>query len=171
MSQTSTILGLDPGSRRAGFAWVRFDGSRVVGLEVGAWTVGAQRDRARALSRLMESVEQWLSDHPADVAAVEGLFHHRNVRSALVLAESRGVLLAALGRHGVPVVEYSPAAIKKTICGSGKAAKEQVRRALALTVSGLTSLETDGLPWDATDALAAAVCHHTHASFQRRAVR
>ena len=159
----SGVLGLDPGSKHAGYALAFFRGEEVVDLELGRWSVPARLGRAEGLAWLLDHCQEWLAIHRPVVAAVETPFHHRNARSVLVLAEARGVLLASLGRAGVAVHEYSPAVVKKTICGAGGADKEQVRRALAMTVRGLRRFAIDSAPLDATDALALAVTHHVHA--------
>lgn len=162
------VLGLDPGSRVAGYALVTFAGGRVQELEFGTWDVGAAGSRARSLGALLAAIENWLRERRPDVAAVESPFMHRNARSALALAEARGVLLAALGAAGVDVSEYSPAAVKKTICGDGSADKERVRSLLARSVPGLDRFPIGGAGLDATDALAVAVCHFVHARFDSR---
>jgi crossover junction endodeoxyribonuclease RuvC len=104
-----------------------------------------------------EVVRAW---HP-DAAAVEAPFHGASARAALQLAHARGVILAALAAQNVPVVEYSPAVIKKTVAGNGRAEKlqvqEMVRHALGRQAPTLTS--------DLADALAAALCHLAHARF------
>lgn len=157
------ILGLDPGSQKTGYALAEFAGGEVLHLELGIFKMDrTSAGRAQSLGRLATEVELWLKEKSPEVAAVESLFQHRNVRSALVLAEARGVLLAALGRGGIPVFEYSPATVKKTVCGFGGAEKEQVRRALLQTVPGLRDAGLEMFPLDATDALALAVCHYTY---------
>jgi len=162
------ILGIDPGSRVAGWALVEVDRGRVTALELGAWKVPGGRDRARSLGELASRAEAFLAGRDPEVAAVESLFHHRNARSVLVLAEARGVLLSVLGRLGIPVREYAPAEIKQTICGNGNATKDQVRRVLPRTFPGLARFPLDGVPDDATDALAAALTHAVRARFESR---
>lgn len=158
----TTILGLDPGSRCAGYALATIEGRRVVEVQLGSWRVSPATERASALAQLRQDSLEWISAHKPDVAVVESLFHHRNVRSALVLAQVRGVLLSVIGELSVPLFEYAPATIKQTICGNGSAGKQQVRICLERTVPGLGSGRLDKAPVDATDALAAAICHHTH---------
>ncbi|MBP7146171.1 MAG: crossover junction endodeoxyribonuclease RuvC [Acidobacteria bacterium] len=160
------VLGLDPGSRCCGFAWAEFQSGQVAELELGSWILAAETRRERALALLAEQSETWIRARVTDVAVVESLFQHRNARSALVLAEARGVLLSVLGRIGVPLVEYPPATIKKTICGFGGAGKEQVRDALMRTVPGLARFDIARSGLDATDALAAAVCHHARCRYE-----
>lgn len=163
MERKSQILGVDPGSRTTGFAMASFDrGGRLLTLEIGSWEAGRIRDRSAALAALHQQAAEWLERYRPDVAAVEGMFHHRNTRSAFVLAEARGALLAALGSAGIPVVEYSPATVKRTVSGQGGAAKEQVLRAMLRTIAGLDAAALTGKGLDATDALAVAVCHHAH---------
>ncbi|MCE5247307.1 MAG: crossover junction endodeoxyribonuclease RuvC [Candidatus Polarisedimenticolia bacterium] len=156
------VLGVDPGSQRTGFALAVFRGDEVVGLELGVWRVPEGLGRADGLGFLARAMDDFLEGREVDVAAVETPFTKINVRSALVLAEARGALLATLGRRGVPVAEYPPATVKKTICGAGAAEKEQVRRVMLLTVRGLRRFDLSSAGLDATDALALAVTHQAH---------
>lgn len=162
MSVNQTILGVDPGSRRAGFSWVRCERGRIVDLQLGTWDVPARGDSSQRLALLWQQADQFLSQNPIDVAIVESMFHHRNVRSALTLAQARGVLIAAIGQRGIPLVEYPPATIKKSVCGHGAADKAQVRRCLGMTVPGVSRQAIQDAAEDATDALAAVVCHLSH---------
>ncbi len=120
--------------------------------------------RLAALERRFEAV---LERSRPDVAAVESPFHGVNARSALQLAHSRGVLLAVLGRMGIAVEEYTPATIKKTVTGSGRADKEQVRS----MVQALLAVRLEGNSTDLSDALAAAYCHLAHGSLKAAVLR
>lgn len=159
------ILGVDPGSQRTGFALAVFRGEDVVELDIGTWQVGGKLSREASLARLGDLAAERIATQKPDVAVVESLFHHKNARSLLVLAEARGVLLSVLGRLGVPVIEYPPATVKKTICGIGNADKDQVRRALLMTVPGVRRFNVEAEGLDATDALALAVTHHVRERF------
>jgi len=110
------------------------------------------------LARIVDAVS------PSD-AAVEAPFHGANARSALQLAHARGVILCVLAEAGVPPVEYSPATVKKTVTGSGRADKDQVRT----MVARLTGIPETSLRHDVADAIAIALCHQSHVRF--RAVR
>jgi len=160
------ILGIDPGSRQTGYALATFHGRRVLRVELGVWSMVKSGDRSVSLADLARQAESFLACHSPGVAVVESLFHHKNVRSALVLSEARGVLLAVFGKLGIPVAEYSPAVVKKTVSGNGRADKTEVRRALTRTVPGIPAKSLEGLPEDATDALAMAVCHRVHETFE-----
>jgi crossover junction endodeoxyribonuclease RuvC len=163
----TVILGLDPGSIRSGYAVVGFERDRVISLHLGVWTVPIGQPRAASLAWLRGRLDECLTKHRCDAAAVETPFQHRNARSALVLAEARGALLSGLGAAEVPVFEYPPAMVKKTICGSGAAEKTQLRRVLGRTVPGLSAYRIDDAPLDATDALALAVAHFAHSRVDR----
>lgn len=103
-------------------------------------------------------VARWLGEVvdelSPDALAVEDVFNHINPRSALALAQARGVVLAVAGLRGLPVFSYAPAVIKKTVTGRGRASKDQV----ALMVQALVGLRTPPRS-DAADALAVAITH------------
>jgi crossover junction endodeoxyribonuclease RuvC len=135
------ILGLDPGNR---YACVTH----------GTISPPARLDLAGRLLAIVERVDEVLVATAPDGVVVEQAFYHESVRSTLVLGHVRGALLVAAARRGVAIAEYSPREIKMSVVGRGSASKEQVsfmvRRMLAL----------DGaVAEDASDALAAAVCH------------
>lgn len=98
-----------------------------------------------------------------EAVAVEGVFSHRNARSALVLGHARGVVLLNAARAGVPVFEYAPAEVKRAIGASGRAEKEQIVR-LVKSYLGVVSVQRA----DAADALALAVCHLNRSRFTAR---
>lgn len=94
---------------------------------------------------------------PSD-SAVESPFHGTNPRSALQLAHARGVILSVLSEAGVSPTEYSPATVKKTVCGNGRADKDQVRT----MVARLTGVRKASLNHDVADAIAVALCHQAY---------
>lgn len=106
------------------------------------------------LSSLDRELGALIDETAPDVACLESLFGGKNVRSLIVLAQARGVILCALARRGLEVVEYAPAEIKAALTGNGRAPKDQVERMVRL-VLGLAS---ERLSADASDALATAVC-------------
>jgi len=162
------ILGVDPGSRAAGWAIVSFEGPpRLVAAGVlRPSTATPFADRLLALhDGLLEIASR---ERPAE-AAVEKVFSGVNPQSLITLGEARGVLLLALARAGVPVHEVTPAEIKKTVTGTGQADKEQVRR----MVLALLGAPAGGgrLALDAADAAAAALTHGFRTAAGRRAER
>ena len=107
-----------------------------------------------------------IRDCAPECVAIENLFHATNVRSALLLGHARGVAMLAAVEAGLPVVEYTPAEIKRAVVGYGRAEKAQVQRMMKL----LLGLDRVPSPHDAADALAVAICH-LHSGFgpaQRR---
>jgi crossover junction endodeoxyribonuclease RuvC len=107
------------------------------------------------LAELQREFERLIRQLEPTSAAVEAPFHGINARSALQLAHARGVILAALARAGVEISEYTPATVKKSVAGSGKADKLEVSR----TTVWILGSEASGQPADVTDALAVALCH------------
>lgn len=148
------ILGLDPGSRNTGFGLVHRQGSRLEAVDFGRLSPAPERDLAERLGEIALGLEALLDRHRPDCAVVEKVFHGANTRSLIVLAESRGALLATLGRRGVPVAELAPAEVKSAIAGYGRAEKPQVARMVRL----LLRLGDRPLAADAADALALALC-------------
>ena len=157
------VFGIDPGSQRTGFGCVESDGRRHRLVICGAIRVRTADAFAARLSTIYRELSAHLRDAAPDVVAVENLFHATNVRSALTLGHARGVAMLAAVEAGVPVVEYTPAEIKRAVVGYGRAEKPQVQRMIKL----LLGLAKAPSPHDAADALAVAICH-VHAAGQAR---
>jgi crossover junction endodeoxyribonuclease RuvC len=147
------VLGVDPGTRATGWALVVAEGNRSR-LERAGVVRPKGSDHALRLADLQQSFAALVGELAPDCAAVESSFSGRNPRSGLTLAESRGVLLAALGRAGVPVHPYSPAQVKSAMVGYGTADKQQV----AFMVVRLLGLDGPP-PSDAADAAGIALTH------------
>ncbi len=147
------ILGLDPGSRHTGFGWIE--------RRAGCWRLGASgsfsparnRSRAERLGELHQGILELIGNCQPLLVAVERPFVGVSARAALALAEARGAVLAALGAAGLPVLELTPAEVKLSVAGYGRAGKEQVGR----MVHQQLDLPQEGYSADALDALAIAV--------------
>jgi len=153
LTDNRRILGIDPGSRITGFGVVDFSGDNPTYVASGTVSSsdGEFPDRLR---QIFTSVGEIVTEYRPDVVAIESVFMHRNAGSALKLGHARSAALCATFEHDVEVVEYAPREIKQAIVGTGAASKEQVQH----MVIALLSLEaTPAL--DASDALAAALCH------------
>ena len=152
------VLGVDPGSQATGWALIVATGNRTH-LERCGIVRPKGPDHATRLADLDRRFTTLLTELNPDCAAVESGFSGRNPKSGLILAESRGVLLAALGRIEVPVHPYTPAQVKSAMVGHGTAEKKQV----AFMVVRLLGL-TETPPSDAADAAGVALTHvHSHA--------
>jgi crossover junction endodeoxyribonuclease RuvC len=146
------VLGLDPGSRRTGFAVIECRWSELTVLAHGCLDVAAETPAVR-LRRIHEGLQALVSLHQPAEVAIERVFVSRNADSALKLGQARGAALCAIP-PGIPVFEYAPRAVKLAVVGSGAAEKFQV----AHMVRALLKL-TERPGADAADALAVAVCH------------
>ena len=157
----SRILGIDPGSRLCGWGVVDCEGVQITHVDNGVVVLDAKQPLEARLGALLDAVEAVLSRHRPTVVAVEGVFQHRNPRSALILGQARGVVLAASARAGLTIHDYTPQQVKKAVCGSGRADKGQVQKMVSLRL-GLPDLPQE----DAADAVAVAICHAQSLAFR-----
>jgi crossover junction endodeoxyribonuclease RuvC len=149
------IFGIDPGSERTGYGCIEVNGSRQVLIICGSIAAPAGTTFPDKLKHIHTDLAALLDRYRPDCVAVENIFHARNVRSALKLGHARGIALLAASEAGLPVVEYTPAEIKRAVVGFGRAEKHQIQHMVKL----LLGLETPPSPHDAADALAVAICH------------
>ena len=149
------IFGIDPGSERTGYGCVETDGSRHHLISCGAISARAADAFPHRLARIHRDLTALLVECRPDCVAIENLFHANNVRSALMLGHARGVAMLAAVEAGCPVFEYTPAEIKRAVVGYGRAEKQQVAQMIKL----LLGLKRPPAPFDASDALAVAICH------------
>jgi crossover junction endodeoxyribonuclease RuvC len=157
------VLGIDPGTAVLGFGVVESGAGRQARLlECGTLTTPPREPLPFRLRVIHEGITALLVRHQPDAVAVESAFYGKNVRTAVVLSHARGVILLAAELCGVPVAEYSPAQVKKTIVGRGAALKPQV----GYMVAQLLRLKTAPQPADAADGVAVALCHLMNASRQ-----
>jgi crossover junction endodeoxyribonuclease RuvC len=154
-SVTVIVLGIDPGLANTGYGVVARRGGRLVALNGGVIKTAAGEPGERRLADIHAAVDALLDEHRPDAMALEELYFGQNVRTAFAVGQARGVALAAAGARGVPCAGYTPQQVKGAVCGSGRAAKDQVAR----MVRTLLALEHDPRPDHAADALAVAVCH------------
>ena len=159
------VLGLDPGLRRTGWGVIESAGNRLRHVGHGVVDTDAGASVAERLCTLHEGLAQVLARYAPDEAVVEESFVNRNADSTLKLGLARGVVLLAPALAGLPVHEYAANRIKKALVGAGHADKEQVALMVRHLLPGVGAA-----PADATDALAAAICHAhaagTHARWQ-----
>ena len=149
------VFGIDPGCERTGYGCVETDGSRHRIVMCGAISSPALASFPDKLHRIHSQLTRLLAEcRPASVA-IENLFYAVNARTALKLGHVRGVAMLAAVEAGLPVVEYTPAEIKRAVVGYGRAEKEQVQHMVKL----LLGMAAPPSPHDAADALAVAICH------------
>lgn len=153
----TVILGIDPGTNVLGYGVVRGSGRSNLRLEVlGVLELSKYRDHYLRLKVIYQRVQQLVEQFLPDEVAIEAPFFGKNVQSMLKLGRAQGVAIAAVVAREVPIFEYAPRKIKMAITGNGAASKEQVA-AMLRSILGERGFEQKHL--DATDGLAAAVCH------------
>ncbi len=147
------VIGIDPGLRRTGWGLVRSEGGRLSALGHGVIAAPAG-PLATRLAALYDALEAVIREAAPDAAAVEQTFVSRDAAGTLKLGQARAVALLVPARAGIPVAEYAPNAVKKTVVGVGHADKRQVEHMVRLLLPGAAPGSAD-----AADALAIAICH------------
>lgn len=155
MPQAQIILGIDPGTNIMGFGVIRVLGSKIETLDMGTVSMQKIKDPYQKMAYILEQMYVLLDKFMPDYMAIEAPFYGKNVQSMLKLGRAQGVAIAAALSRQVPVCEYAPRKVKLAITGRGAASKEQVAQLLQSSVH----FEQEPTSWDATDALAIAVCH------------
>lgn len=157
MQNTSKIiLGIDPGTVIMGYGLISITGTKISVIEMDVLKLPAANDPYHKLELIHRKVCELISVHKPESFAIEAPFFGKNVQSMLKLGRAQGVAIAAAMQSGLTVCEYSPKKIKQSITGNGNAGKEQVMKML----QQLLSFHDDPKYFDATDALAVAVCHY-----------
>lgn len=154
--KSKIILGIDPGTVVMGYGLIEINGSSIKLLEMDILKPGKVDDPYRKLQLIYNTVSGLIIKYKPDVFAIEAPFFGKNVQSMLKLGRAQGVAIAAAMRHGLDVTEYSPKKVKQSVTGNGNASKEQVLKML----QRLLNFKDDPKYFDASDALAVAVCHY-----------
>lgn len=157
------IIGIDPGTNLMGYGILRIYGPasrrKLEMVTMGVIRLNKFEDHYMRLHRIYERVLSLVEQYLPDEMAIEAPFFGKNVQSMLKLGRAQGVAIAAALARDVPIAEYEPRFIKMAITGNGGASKEQVREMLR-RILNIPDSSLEGLELDATDALAAALCHH-----------
>jgi crossover junction endodeoxyribonuclease RuvC len=154
VSAARRIIGVDPGLASSGWGALEYSGQRTRYLAHGCIETPASQNHAERLLAIYNEIRAVLDIWSPDEAAVEVLFFARNVKSAIPVAEARGVLCMALAQAGLLVREFTPNEIKKAVSGVSTADKRQVQEMVRI----ILGLDTAPRPDHASDALAAAIC-------------
>jgi crossover junction endodeoxyribonuclease RuvC len=155
--QPIRILGIDPGLRRTGWGMIAIAGNRLSFLACGSLATDEKEALAGRLLAIHRGLSAIVRAHAPDEAAVEATFVNKDASATLKLGQARGIAMLVPAIAGVPVAEYAPNLVKKTIVGAGHGAKAQVRMMI-----GVLLPKADPRSEDAADALAIAVCHAHH---------
>jgi len=155
LAKERIILGIDPGTNIMGYGLIHQKGNRIRMMTMGILKLSQYANHALKLKKIFERTLALVEEYHPDELAIEAPFYGKNVQSMLKLGRAQGVAMAAALYKGLPIFEYSPKKIKQAITGNGNASKEQVAGMLK------NILKFNDIPGklDATDGLAAAVCH------------
>ena len=149
------VIGIDPGTANCGYGIVYEKDGRLRAVEHGWWTTHARERPELRLKTIFDGVDELIERHAPDAVALEESYVGADARIALSVGQARGAVLVACARAGVECTEYSPARVKQTVCGYGRAEKAQVQK----MVKAILGLQDEPKPSHAADALAVAICH------------
>ena len=150
------ILGIDPGTTIMGYGLIHVKGNKMEMITMGVLHLSKLNSHADKLKRIFERTLALIDEYKADEMALEAPFFGKNVQSMLKLGRAQGVAMAAGLYRDIPIFEYAPKKIKMSITGQGTASKEQV----AAMLKSLLKINEMPKHLDASDGLAAAVCHY-----------
>ena len=168
MRRPIRILGIDPGLRRTGWGVVAIDGNRLSFLACGSLATDDTAALAVRLVAIHDGLRRVVDEFGPDEAAVEATFVNKDATATLKLGQARGIAMLVPAAAGLPVAEYAPNLVKKTIVGAGHSEKVQIRMMVKVLLP-----KADPQSEDAADALAIAICHahHRQSAVLRAAVR
>ena len=149
------VIGIDPGTANCGYGIVHESGGRLKAIAHGCWHTAADEPIELRLRTLFDGVAALIAEHAPDAVVLEESFVGADARIALSVGQARGAVLVAASSAGVACAEYAPARVKQSVCGYGRADKEQVGK----MVRAILALDEVPAPTHAADALAVAICH------------
>ncbi|WMJ75804.1 MULTISPECIES: crossover junction endodeoxyribonuclease RuvC [unclassified Sedimentibacter] len=149
------IFGIDPGLAISGYGILNYVGNKFEVLDYGAVTTDSCEEFPKRLKKIYDRYTELFMLYKPEAVAIEELFYNKNVKTAIAIAEARGVHLLAAENFGIPLYEYTPLQIKQGIVGYGRAEKRQIQEMVKI----ILHLECIPKPDDVADGLAAAICH------------
>lgn len=158
------VLGIDPSLKSTGFGIIEDADNNYTVLDFGCIKAAGKLPFHQKINTIRIKIDNLILTYNPDEIAVENPFYAQNIKTALILGQVRGAVLVAVAENGLPLFEYSPLEIKKSVTGYGQADKNQVRS----MVSTLLHIEKEILEVDASDALATAFCHLNSRLFQKK---
>lgn len=147
------IIGIDPGIADTGFGVIEVNGPDLKFIDCGVIKTSAKLKLADRLVILYNDLSLLIKKHQPDLVAIEELFFNKNVKTALIVGQARGVVLLAFKQKNIPLLGLTPSQVKQAVCAYGKAPKKQVQQ----MVQKILKLKNIPQPDDAADALATAI--------------
>ena len=162
------ILGIDPGIAIVGYGIIEYKNNKFRVIDYGAVTTNANTPTDQRLALVYKGIDILIKKYDIDEVAIEELFFNKNVKTAITVAQARGVIMLACTHNGKPIYEYTPLQIKQAVTGYGKADKNQV---IYMTMN-ILGIREKIKPDDTADALAVAICtaHSSHTDRLKRLV-
>lgn len=149
-----TILGIDPGTRKMGYALISLEKGKIALIEAGLIKIKAEELQFQ-IPQMVEAFESIFKTHKIDEVAIEDIFYAHNPKTTIKLAQFRGAIMLMLLQQFGQFNEYTALQVKKALTGNGKATKEQV----AYMAKMLLNIKKEIKPLDITDAIAVAITH------------
>lgn len=148
------IIGVDPGTTRIGYGIVKKTSNKTEYVTSGLIKINSKIPDIKKLSVLRLELSLLMQQYAPPIAAVEKIFFFKNMKTAMAVAQARGVILETIGRFGAALYEYTPLQVKQSVSAYGRASKTQVQEVVRL----ILGLESKPKPDDVADALAIAIC-------------
>lgn len=158
------IMGVDPGIAITGYGLLNYTGNNFKMVDCGCIRTLSGLPLSERLHILYKELLSMITKYGPEHYVVEELFFNKNTKTALTVAQARGVAVLAAAGSGVPVYEYTPLQVKQAVAGQGRAGKSQVQ----FMVKTILALPVTPAPDDVADALAAAICHAHLYSWERK---
>lgn len=156
------VLGIDPGTATTGWAVVAKEGGQVRLISCGAIITSKLKDQGERLAEIYEKIDKIIVKYKPECVAIERLFFNKNLKTALTVGQTHGVVRLAAWKRGIVGVEYTPLQVKMAITGYGRADKEQIQ----YMVTKLLKLKIKESQDDTADAMAIALCHIFNSKFK-----
>lgn len=156
------ILGIDPGYATIGYGVMEFKNTKYTPIRYGAIITSPKNEFSERLESIFNELESIIKLYKPDVSSIEKLYFQNNHKTAIDVAQARGVILLAMQKYKIPIYEYTPLQVKTAVTGYGKAQKPQIM----LMTQRLLRLKEIPKPDDTADALALAICHANSLGYQ-----
>ncbi len=149
------ILGIDPGLAISGYGIINYSGNKFEVIDYGAVITESTEEFPKRLKKLYDSYMNIFEVYKPEAVAIEELFYNKNTKTAIAIAEARGIHLLAAENKNIPLYEYTPLQVKQGIVGYGRAEKKQIQEMVRV----ILKLDAVPKPDDVADGLALAICH------------
>lgn len=158
------IIGIDPGTATTGFSILQKLNNKIELLDYGCIRTHKELKPNLRLNQIAEDIQTLIKKWQPQIASIEKLFFQKNIKTAMSVAEARGVIIQKCTENGLEISEYTPLEIKSAICGYGKADKKMVQEMVRI----ILGLKNTPKPDDAADAIAAAICLSNRLALESR---